>query len=928
LKKQNLVFLILGLVSMGLAGGAEAASPEPVSIGDRISSILVRFPAPGPAAKISLAAEVFELGEAGIEEICRRLAAPGAADDSLARYALDAAGTYAMRPGGEKDRLAYTRAVIKTLQGRLDPEVKTFLIERLEQAGGPECLDPLGRLLTDRKLADPALRALLAVRAPGTAKVLLGALGRPAASNPAPLLHALGELRSREAVGRIIPFTAHQDAGVRDAALFALAALGDTRTEFFLSRVGIASSPRERAAAAARYLLFAERLFENGRKTESRRTCRSLLEKNTGPEESHVRSAALALLYKIERQDSLPALIEAMDSPNPAFRAAALDLADGIPGEEATALWVAKARRVFPEARDEIIRMLGRRGDRTALDFVKENLAAGDGAVRTAAIEAAGRLAGDEILNSLSPLWRTADDEEAAALKTAYLGLPAEKSVAGAAGAYAAASPSSKAAILEILAERRSKDHAGLVLAAAESEEEAVRKQALAALGAVVSGEHVFRVIGLLQASEDPTEVGYLQNALAAAAGQAAGEETGAGLVIEAMQKAGGRKRINLLRPLYRIGGEAALQAVLAETQSVDPQVRAVAIYVLANWPEDRAAGDLLRIAKSEGSSPGGKFLYLALQGYIRLITESTRTPEQKLASIKEGMAITRGNPETNLVLNGLGSIRSVESLEHIAPFLEDPVFRDKAAWSALSCALPAPGFEGLTGLVTARVLKRAAQFIGTDYDRGQAEQRAGELLLKEGFVPLFNGKDLSGWKGLVKDPPSRSRMSPDELKKEQKAADESMRRHWRVVDGTLFFDGRGESLCSADDFADFELFVDWKIESGGDSGIYLRGSPQVQIWDPAQWPEGSGGLYNNKTGPAKPLLPADNAVGEWNTFFIRMSGDRVTVHLNGRLVVDDAVMENYWERDKPIYPRGQIELQAHNTPLYFRNIYIRKSAE
>jgi hypothetical protein len=170
--------------------------------------------------------------------------------------------------------------------------------------------------------------------------------------------------------------------------------------------------------------------------------------------------------------------------------------------------------------------------------------------------------------------------------------------------------------------------------------------------------------------------------------------------------------------------------------------------------------------------------------------------------------------------------------------------------------------------------------------------------------------------------------MSPDELKKEQKAADESMRRHWRVVDGTLFFDGRGESLCSADDFADFELFVDWKIESGGDSGIYLRGSPQVQIWDPAQWPEGSGGLYNNKTGPAKPLLPADNAVGEWNTFFIRMSGDRVTVHLNGRLVVDDAVMENYWERDKPIYPRGQIELQAHNTPLYFRNIYIRKSAE
>jgi hypothetical protein len=55
------------------------------------------------------------------------------------------------------------------------------------------------------------------------------------------------------------------------------------------------------------------------------------------------------------------------------------------------------------------------------------------------------------------------------------------------------------------------------------------------------------------------------------------------------------------------------------------------------------------------------------------------------------------------------------------------------------------------------------------------------------------------------------------------------------------------------------------------------------------------------------------------------MLGERVTVYLNGAIVVDDAVMENYWERDKPIYPAGQIELQAHSTPLFFKNIYIRE---
>jgi hypothetical protein len=120
-------------------------------------------------------------------------------------------------------------------------------------------------------------------------------------------------------------------------------------------------------------------------------------------------------------------------------------------------------------------------------------------------------------------------------------------------------------------------------------------------------------------------------------------------------------------------------------------------------------------------------------------------------------------------------------------------------------------------------------------------------------------------------------------------------------------------------------MFVDWKIEPKGDSGIYLRGSPQVQIWDLTQSPDGSGGLYNNKINPSKPLVRTDRQVGEWNTLYIRMVGDRVTVELNGVVVTDNVVMENYWERDKSIYPVGQIELQAHSTPLYFRNVYFRE---
>ncbi|HOT50032.1 MAG TPA: DUF1080 domain-containing protein, partial [Candidatus Hydrogenedentes bacterium] len=98
-----------------------------------------------------------------------------------------------------------------------------------------------------------------------------------------------------------------------------------------------------------------------------------------------------------------------------------------------------------------------------------------------------------------------------------------------------------------------------------------------------------------------------------------------------------------------------------------------------------------------------------------------------------------------------------------------------------------------------------------------------------------------------------------------------------------------------------------------------------VQIWDPASNPVGSGGLYNNQKNPSNPIKCADKPVGEWNTFRIRMIGDKVTVYLNDVLVVDNVTMENYWDRNKPIYPTGQIELQNHGSSLYFRNIFIKE---
>jgi hypothetical protein len=190
-----------------------------------------------------------------------------------------------------------------------------------------------------------------------------------------------------------------------------------------------------------------------------------------------------------------------------------------------------------------------------------------------------------------------------------------------------------------------------------------------------------------------------------------------------------------------------------------------------------------------------------------------------------------------------------------------------------------------------------------------------------EGFKALFNGKDLTGWQGLI-ELPQRAKLSPEQLAKKQEEANRKYLPHWKVVDGVLTYDGKGQSLQTVKDYGNFELYVDWKIGPKGDSGIYLRGNPQVQIWDN---PEGSGGLYNNKKHPSKPLAVADKPVGQWNRFHIIMKGDRVTVYLNGKKVVDDTPLENYWERGKPLPAKGPIELQHHGDKLWFKNIYIKE---
>lgn len=304
-------------------------------------------------------------------------------------------------------------------------------------------------------------------------------------------------------------------------------------------------------------------------------------------------------------------------------------------------------------------------------------------------------------------------------------------------------------------------------------------------------------------------------------------------------------------------------------------------------------------------------------------------TGERQLLLLEDQMALAKNPIERRRILATAARIPGFSSFMLVSRSLNDPAVNNEAALILTRLAL---ADETIRGPVVRQALETALPLINGE-DSAVLATKLTILLRKmpydHGFVSLFNGVDLTGWKALVGNPVTRSKMTDTALATAQIAANERTKGDWIVKDGLLVFTGHGENLATEKKYRDIEMYVDWKITEKGDAGIYLRGSPQVQIWDTSRREVGaqvgSGGLYNNQKNESKPLVVADNKIGEWNRFHIIMKGEKVSVWLNEILVTDNITLENYWDRSIPIFPEEQIELQAHGTYVAYRNIYLRQ---
>ncbi len=218
----------------------------------------------------------------------------------------------------------------------------------------------------------------------------------------------------------------------------------------------------------------------------------------------------------------------------------------------------------------------------------------------------------------------------------------------------------------------------------------------------------------------------------------------------------------------------------------------------------------------------------------------------------------------------------------------------------------------------------------------------AADPVPPKGFTALFNGKDFTNFKGWVihekgASPADMAKLPAEERQKKFDTWTAALKDHWTVEDGALVNKGTGPFLASAKDYADFELLIEYKLTATVDAGIYPKGIPQIQVWDPEDPKQvgngnakGSGGLWNNKPEDAverMPLVKADKKAGEWNQFRILVLGERCTVYLNDKLVVDHARLQNYYDRASPVSKAAPFLLQTHQPklPIHWRNIFVRE---
>jgi len=918
-----IIFLLISVVSYS----QDIRLPE-----TKVADLLARFPANDGGYTDKLMGDMLALGDAGIRLICDQIIPAGTGDDTKARFAIESLSRFLSKNGMQSQKEMWEKICIGYATGQKDNGVRDFFIKQLQLIGGEASVVSMKEYLQDKEMCGPALAAILAIGGESAESVLAESLKNKELPCPAAVMNALAQMKSQLAVNEYIDWARDINVNTKASAYNALAQSASPQAyQVLLKAAGDAMYRWDHTGATSALLNYADNVGQNGDIKTMDKTCKLIMNKCNDKLTIQNKTAALKIYVSFHGIDAMKVLTKAASHPDKTYRNAAFQSSLDIPGNEINAKWIEYFPKAIPEAKPEIITMLGNSGDETALPLINSSLSGPDRAVRIAAADALVRLSGNKAVPALIDyMGKFPDTLDQEAAKAGLMTVSGNNEIALLRPVLKDGPASAKKSAIELMAWKKGNEYFDDILPFTSYSDESVKSAAFKALAEMAQPDDQDKLIDLISITTENAYMSDVQNAIASAASGIADPEKRSEKILKAME--GKPWKIKVIPVLARTGGREALAVVLKEFENGNADIRDVCFKTLTSWRDYTASSALYEICASGNKT----FEEPAFTGYVRQVKASALPDEQKLLLYRKIMPFALSPDRRNQVLTELGRLKTYQTLFFVSGYLDDPATSAAAAKAAMYIALPSVNSKtGMYGTIVREILTKAVPSLSgpeSEYDRELVNKYLAAMPQDEGFKSMFNGIDLTGWQGLVEDPLARKRMSRVELERKQAESNVMVPANWSVKDGCIWFNGKGNNLCSIVEYGDFEMLVDWKITKDGDSGIYLRGTPQVQIWDTSRTDAGaqvgSGGLYNNQVNPSKPLKVADNQAGEWNTFRIVMTGEKVSVWLNGELVTDNVTMENYWDPKIPIFPKGPVELQAHGTDLAFRDIYIREISE
>lgn len=860
-----------------------------------VADALAELPAQTQSEYNRLMSELASTAPQGVEMLAGMLVPADKGQNAKVEYALNGVAMFVTADENQQLRGAVKDGLKNSLNKSLDNPNKAFIITLLQICADKDDAPVLVPFLTDSYLGDFAIRAIISI--PGTEELILGMV-KEGGSEKAKLAYAVAEKKITTAESDLLSWLAGADDALKTQIYYALGKMGSVASVKTLAAAAKSTNyDFEPTDATGSYVSLLNTMVAAGDKKNATAAAKKLLK---ATDKSNIRSAALDVLVDADGKGAMSYITAALKDKDKKYRNTALDYATSFADAQVYAEVAKKLSSLTPDARADVMRWLGDNHVESQIDAVVANIGSEDVDVANSAIKAAGKIGGEKALTALVSALGGDKSAQATAALLSFKG-----EISGALKVALTGTPEQQMAALNLISKRRTPLTSEEVFALVNSSDEKVKAAAGNALSGVVTPADFNRLADLLEKAPEG-DVTTLQNALKAAL---KGEDPDAQSkkVIARIDATSGVKKARFYSVLAQASNQAAVDRIMEGYENSEGQSRNAALDALLSIRNDAVIDALYDIAAQDEANRNK-----VLTAYTARVAASQFTQVQKYQLLRKGLELTGDAAVQSSILKSLESTETFQAMLIAAPYMDKEATAQAAANTIMNIALKHPEYAG--EIVRSMLQKAADTFTDADapYKRTSIEKFIGEIGEGKGYQPVTE------WTAVVGNPVSRAKMKAGKLKSETANTQKLAATEWKTTSDGVEFTGGG-SILGSKEYGNFEMFIDWKCE--GEAGIAVRSIPEVGIGGS----DGSGALVGNKVGASKPLVKADNKPGEWNTFYIKVVDDRVSVSLNGVLVTNNVILENSLDYNLPAYLTGQIELIGKKAPVAFRDIYINE---